>query len=66
MGVYGAKKVIAFTKAVLKNRKGASGDVAAESSAVEATKDDDADGDDEDQGGNEKAAQAQVHGHRRR
>lgn len=66
VGLYGAKKVIAFTKTVLKSRKGAtedaSEDVAGESSAVEATKDDDADADadDEDQGGDEQAAQVQV------
>lgn len=55
VGLYGAKKVIAFTKAVLKGRKEAPKDAADESSAVAATTDDD-----EDQGGDEKAAQLQV------
>lgn len=63
VGLYGAKKVIAFTKAFLKSRKEASKDEAAESSAVveevdeeeEATNDDDQH---EDQEGDETAATA--------
>lgn len=53
VGLYGAKKVVAFAKAVLKGRKEARKDVAVtgESAAVEATNEDD-----EDQGGDEDAA----------
>eukprot|EP00752_Nemacystus_decipiens_P001789 g1728.t2 len=45
VGLYGAKKVIAFTKAVLKGRKEAPTDVDDESPAVEAINDDDEDED---------------------
>lgn len=55
VGLYGARKVVAFTKAVLKGRKEAPKDEAAESSAAMnvATKDNDND-DDQDQGDDEK------------
>lgn len=55
VGLYGAKKVVAFAKAVLKGRKEASKDEAAVSSAVAATNDDD-----EDEAGDEAVAKVRT------
>jgi len=52
VGIYGAKKVVAFAKAFIKARKEAPEDAAGEVST--ATKGDD---DDQDEGGDEKAAE---------
>ncbi len=52
VGIYGAKKLVAFANAFVKARKEATGDAAGEVST--ATKDDE---DDQDEGGDEKAVE---------
>lgn len=55
VGIYGAKKVVAFAKAFIKARKEAPEDAAGE--VTSATKDDDGDEDDQEEGGDEKAVE---------